>query len=106
MNGCVMLTGPIMSENASGACLCGNITFDRFVSWYPSSDFVERGFCGHYGSSLFRHRQEGESIGIMTDTSSQPTGLTSSRHIFVPEDDCYVIDDDLPGHADYGPLGE
>jgi hypothetical protein len=42
----------------------------------------------------------------MIDTSSQPTGLTSSRHIFVPEDDCYVIDDDLPGHADYGPLGE
>ena len=58
---------------------------------YPSSDWAERGFCGHCGSALFyRLKATGDlmvSVGLFDD----PSAFTLASEIFV--------DDKPPGYA-------
>lgn len=84
-----------------------SVTHDDGLTWYRSSKEAQRGFCCRCGASLFWRSDLSQSVSIMAGTLDQPTGLTASEHIFVANSgDYYSIDDDLPQHADYGPLGE
>ena len=52
------------------------------LTWYRSSDFARRGFCGVCGSNLFWNRIGGTDTSIMVGSLNEPTGLTLIRHIY------------------------
>ena len=58
---------------------------DRGLEWYRSPPEARRGFCRECGSSLFWKLDAREEIGIMAGTLDQPTGLTTSMHIFADQ---------------------
>ncbi len=62
------------------------------LTWYRSSEGVERGFCGHCGSTLFFRRDNGDTITITAGSLDQPTGLKLMMRIFTGE------------RADYAPV--
>jgi hypothetical protein len=74
------------------------LTEQRGLKWYSSSDAARRGFCQECGASLFWQGLQGNSdiISIAAGTLDQPTGLTTIRHIFTAgAGDYYHISDDL-----------
>jgi hypothetical protein len=72
------------------------LTEQRGLKWYQSSDFARRGFCQECGASLFWQRLDGDNISIAAGTLDRPTGLTTIRHIFTADaGDYYRISDDL-----------
>ena len=72
------------------------ITIDRGLRWYRSSPKAQRGFCQHCGSSLFWKPDHDSYVSIMAGSLAAPTGLTSSRHIYVHmAADYYAINDEL-----------
>lgn len=76
------------------------VTGDKFVSWFSSSNKVRRGFCNKCGSTLFwdpidqvKHDWTSIALGAF-DT---PTGVKIKQHIFVHEKgDYYDLNDGLP----------
>ena len=73
------------------------LTEQRGLRWYRSSDFARRGFCGECGASLFWERDGGEAIGIAAGTLDGHTGLKTVAHIFMDDaGDYYELNDDLP----------
>lgn len=69
------------------------------ITWYPSSEKVQRGFCSVCGSALFWNPDiEGyEFVSIAMGTFDLPTQLRLAKHIFVGDKgDYYEIDDGLP----------
>lgn len=73
------------------------LVHDEGLSWFASSDFAQRGFCGKCGSSLFWRRNQGDSISIAAGSFDGKTGLKAERHIYVPDKgDYYDITDGLP----------
>ncbi|WP_423821983.1 GFA family protein [Salinisphaera sp. SPP-AMP-43] len=67
------------------------------LSWWASSNFAERGFCSHCGSSLFYRRHETERISIAPGALDAPTGLATTQHICVAEaGDYYPLDPGMP----------
>ena len=88
---CVAATGAQRSDFS--------FTEERGLKWYRSSDYARRGFCGECGSALFWD-DGGDEISINAGSLDQPTGLKTTKHIFVEEKgDYYEITDDLPRFA-------
>jgi hypothetical protein len=74
------------------------------VTWYKSSDKVERGFCSICGSTLFwKPTIDGyEYIAVAMGTLDTPTKMSLSRHTFVGDKgDYYEIADGLPQSDSY-----
>ncbi len=69
------------------------------VSWYRSSEKVQRGFCSRCGSSLFWDPLGKNIISIAMGAFDLPTGTRLEMHIFVADKgDYYDIEDGLPQH--------
>lgn len=69
---------------------------DATLSWYRSSDFARRGFCGRCGSSLFWKEDGNPHLEIAAGSLDQPTGLATLRHGYVADKaDYYEIADGL-----------
>lgn len=69
------------------------------VSWYRSSEKVQRGFCSQCGSSLFWDPLGKDIISIAMGAFDFPTGTRMEMHIFVADKgDYYDIEDGLPQH--------
>jgi hypothetical protein len=67
------------------------------LRWYRSSAIARRGFCETCGSQLFWEPAHGGHVSIWAGALDAPTGLKTSRHIFVAEKgDYYEIGDGLP----------
>jgi hypothetical protein len=70
------------------------------VTWYRSSERVERGFCRLCGSSLFWKPLQKDLIGVAMGAFDSPTGTRLALHIFAADKgDYYDITDDLPINA-------
>jgi len=75
------------------------LTEERGLKWYRSSDYARRGFCGECGSALFWD-DRGDEVSINAGSLNAPTGLKTTKHIFVDDKgDYYEITDDLPKFA-------
>ena len=67
------------------------------LTWYQSSEPVQRGFCQTCGSFLFWDPVERDSIGVSMGAFDGPTGTQLHLHIFVADKgDYYEIADGLP----------
>jgi len=69
------------------------------ISWFRSSEKVERGFCSLCGSPLFWKPdiQGYEYTAVAMGVFDTPTGVKLSKHTFVGDKgDYYDIDDGLP----------
>jgi hypothetical protein len=72
------------------------LTEARGLKWYRSSDRARRGFCRDCGASLFWEPSAGDRVSVAAGSLDPPTGLKTTRHIFVAErGDYYEIGDDL-----------
>ena len=74
------------------------------VTWYKSSDKVERGFCSVCGSTLFwKPTIDGyQYTAVAMGALESPTGLKLSKHTFVGDKgDYYEIADGLPQSDSY-----
>ncbi len=70
-----------------------HITKSETLKWYRSSNQARRGFCDACGSSLFWQRQGADNISIGAGTLDTPTGITTSRHIYIGDKgDYYEIE--------------
>ena len=67
------------------------------VSWYASSEKVQRGFCARCGSTLFWDPIRQDRIAIALGAFDTPTQTRLKMHIFVAsKGDYYDIGDGLP----------
>jgi hypothetical protein len=67
------------------------------VTWYRSSERVERGFCNVCGSSLFWKPLRKDLIAVGMGAFDSPTGTRLAMHIFAADKgDYYDIADGLP----------
>jgi len=67
------------------------------LTWFRSSEKVQRGFCSRCGSSLFWDPIKKETIGIAMGAFDRPTDTRLGIHIYVAEKgDYYDIVDGLP----------
>lgn len=67
------------------------------VTWFRSSEKVQRGFCSTCGSSLFWDPIYKDRIGIAMGAFDSPTDTKLAIHIFVADKgDYYDIADGLP----------
>ncbi|MDD9921963.1 MAG: GFA family protein [Boseongicola sp.] len=76
-----------------------NMTFtsDETLAWYASSDFARRGFCSRCGSSLFYQLNDETGFGVSAGCIDAPTGMSTSKHIFVADKgDYYPTPTDAP----------
>jgi len=74
------------------------------VTWFKSSDKVERGFCSVCGSTLFWKPTVGdyEYTAVAMGVLDAPTGMKLSKHTFVGDKgDYYEIADGLPQSDGY-----
>lgn len=72
--------------------------------WYRSSEKVERGFCGHCGSTMFFRRDGADTLAITAGTLDQPTGLKLMMRIFTDEMADYAADssgDGIPRYPEF-----
>jgi len=88
---------------ASASCHADfELTEDRGLTWYRSSDWAQRGFCSTCGSSLFYQFKDADEISIHAGTFDQPSGLRRGAHIFTADlADYYDLTDDLPQFPDH-----
>ena len=67
------------------------------ITWFRSSEKVQRGFCSACGSSLFWDPMERDWIGVAMGAFDSPTGTKLRIHIYVADKgDYYDISDGLP----------
>ncbi|MCK6546140.1 GFA family protein [Myxococcota bacterium] len=67
------------------------------VTWFRSSEKVQRGFCARCGSSLFWDPVHKDFIGIAMGAFERPTGTKLKIHIHVADKgDYYDITDGVP----------
>ena len=67
------------------------------LTWFRSSEKVQRGFCATCGSSLFWDPIEKDWTGLSMGAFDGPTGTRLRIHIFVADKgDYYDIADGLP----------
>ena len=67
------------------------------LAWYASSEAARRGFCNACGASLFWEPRGEGRVAIAAGCLDLPTGLKTSRHVFVQDaSDYYEIADGLP----------
>lgn len=82
-----------------------DITVQGDVSWYHSSDFARRGFCGICGSTLFWDGP-GPDLAVMAGSFDGDPGFRLEGHIFCADKGAYYdIADGLP-KGDAGELGD
>jgi len=82
---------------ASGIAAKSELSVNGDVSWYASSDYARRGFCGTCGSSLFWDMPSDDTIAVCLGALDGETGLSVEKHIFVKDKgDYYELTDDLP----------
>ena len=73
-----------------------SLTETRGLKWYQSSAMARRGFCAECGSSLFWEPAGKDHLAIAAGSLDQPSGLTTTGHIFTQDKaDYYTIDDGL-----------
>ena len=80
---------------------------EKNIGWYQSSEQARRGFCKTCGSSLFWERINATETDILAGSldrsPDQPTGLKTTRHIYVADKgDYYEIGDDVAQFPQYG----
>ena len=69
------------------------------VTWFQSSEKVQRGFCSKCGASLFWDPIHRDWIGIAMGAFDGPTDTKLAIHIFLAEKgDYYDLSDDVPKH--------
>ena len=67
------------------------------VTWYRSSEKVQRGFCSICGSVLFWDPVGRDWTAVAMGAFDGPTGVKTKIHVFVAEKgDYYEIADGLP----------
>ena len=67
-----------------------NILINGDVTWFKSSEWAERGFCGTCGSTLFWRLQSGAHITLTAGTLEDQSAVkTIKEHIFVDHQPCY-----------------
>ncbi|WP_421724615.1 GFA family protein [Bauldia sp.] len=74
------------------------------ITWYRSSDQVQRAFCSICGSTLFWHPTiEGYAFtAVAMGLFGSPTGTKLAKHTFVGDKgDYYDINDGVPQSNDY-----
>ena len=77
------------------------------LTWYPSSDHAERGFCLLCGSSLFWRQSspEAQRVAVSLGALDQPSGLEVAYHIFTADaGDTYEVPRGVPHHAGFPDL--
>jgi len=73
------------------------VTGSEHVTWFRSSEKVQRGFCSRCGSFLFWDPIEQERLGVAMGAFESPTGTKLALHIYVADKgDYYDIADGLP----------
>lgn len=71
------------------------------LRWYTSSGGAERGFCAVCGSKLFWRSKDGNAMDVAAGSLDQPTGLSTTAHIWVKDKgDYYALPDDAPCFAE------
>ena len=79
-------------------------TRDGTLTWYQSSEFAERGFCGTCGCNISWRLSDArtrEKVALMAGSFDDQSSLQLERHIFVShKPDYYEIGDDLPRFKD------
>lgn len=81
---------------AATSVLRDDLTVEGDVTWYRSSSFARRGFCGVCGGNLFWDGP-GDNISIFAGTLDEPTDISLAGHIFCADKgDYYELDDGLP----------
>lgn len=74
-----------------------DVLHDETLTWFQSSESVQRGFCRNCGGNLFWKQAGSSNIYITAGTLDKPTGLKIGEHIFVAsKSDFYDITDGLP----------
>lgn len=75
-----------------------DITVSESLTWFQSSESVQRGFCARCGGNLFwKAGNPGTEIYVTAGTLDRPTNLKLSEHIYVAsKSDFYEITDGLP----------
>lgn len=75
------------------------LTGEDQIGWFASSSGAERGFCRRCGSKLFWRSATG--MDVAAGTLDQPSGLSTTAHIWVAhKGDYYAIDDKVPQFAE------
>ncbi len=67
------------------------------LTWYRSSEKVERGFCVNCSSTLFFRRDNTDTITITAGSLDQPTGLHLMMRIFTDDMADYAADTSADG---------
>ena len=68
---------------AATAVVNENITITgESLTWYPSSDFAERGFCSTCGAQMFYRRHNAPSISIAAGMFDDPSVLKTNGQIY------------------------
>ena len=77
---------------------------DETLRWFRPSEHAEYGFCTVCGSSLFwRGLGDPGWISICAGTLDPPTGLHTTKALFVAHaGDYHLLDDSIPGLAEEG----
>lgn len=74
-----------------------SVTGEEHLSWFRSSEKVQRGFCARCGSFLFWDPLGHDRIAVAMGAFDAPTGTQLAKHIFVGDKgDYYTIADGLP----------
>lgn len=55
------------------------------LAWYQSSESAKRGFCQRCGGNLFWQPVDGDTISVTAGTLDKPTGLRTTRNIFIDD---------------------
>ncbi|MGR3289876.1 MAG: GFA family protein [Paracoccaceae bacterium] len=56
---------------------------EKSLQWYQSSETARRGFCNICGASLFWEKRGEATISVASGTLDGPTGIQTSKHIFL-----------------------
>lgn len=80
-----------------------DITVQGPVTWFGSSDWAKRGFCGTCGSNLFWDGG-GQNLSIFAGTLDGNPEIRLAGHIFCDDKGSYYeINDDVPQAGGYDP---
>ena len=81
-----------------------NIKFksQKTLQWFTSSANAKRGFCNKCGASIFFKKIGSKAVSLSAGMLRNPTGLTTSSHIFLhSKSDYYELSDKLPKYKKY-----
>lgn len=74
------------------------------ITWFASSDFAKRGFCGTCGTLLFWKPNAEARYAVLAGAFDNPNCLHAGSHICTAgRPDFYRIDDGLPHYEGDGP---